>query len=125
MYTEDILAMVQKEGNLVTIPDKHLFRESILEQVKRSVLDGLGELPVKVYLFGSWARQEERRTSDIDVAIWYDESIPMGTFAKIRLSLEESTIPYRVELIDLTKADSVLVNKVKGEGILWKDYSKE
>ena len=41
-------------------------REQILEQLK-SILN--------VFLFGSWARQKEKRSSDIDVAIESDSQI--------------------------------------------------
>ena len=44
-------------------------REEVLRQV-RSVAESVTEqAAVRVYLFGSWARGEERVTSDIDLAI--------------------------------------------------------
>ncbi|UFU00202.1 nucleotidyltransferase domain-containing protein [Radiobacillus kanasensis] len=44
-------------------------RENILKDLKTIIFDVLKEDNVKVYLFGSWARQEEKNSSDIDVAI--------------------------------------------------------
>lgn len=110
---------------IVLNPEKRLSREYILEQVKEVVKLTLQGLSVKVYLFGSWARKEERTSSDIDIAIWYDETLPLGTFAKLRLALEESLVPYHVDIVDLVKADSIIVKKVQKEGVLWKDCSKE
>lgn len=96
-------------------------REHILEQVKEIVLSIVKEWPVKVYLFGSWARGEERRTSDIDIGMWSESPLPAKLLTDIRSSLEESTIPYRVDVVDLTKSEQSFVKRVKEEGILWKD----
>lgn len=100
-------------------------REQILTQIKDIVLKKLEHHPVQVYLFGSWAREEERRTSDIDIGIWYEIEPPMGTFSYLRETLEGSTIPYNVDVVDLPHADEIILEKVKREGILWKDYTKD
>ncbi|GEN35591.1 nucleotidyltransferase family protein [Aneurinibacillus danicus] len=97
-----------------------LKRETILEEVKRIVLSYLQDIDATVYLFGSWARGRERATSDIDVAVAYSVPLPKGTLSRIRMALEESNIPYRVEVVDLTHSDEVFRQKVKQEGIIWK-----
>lgn len=104
---------------------KSIHREEVLDKVKHMILASLDHQAVIVYLFGSWARKEERRTSDIDVAIWYDKPLLPGTLTHIRFMLEESLIPYRVDVVDLTKAERDLVEKVQEEGIIWKDYRSE
>jgi hypothetical protein len=101
---------------------KPITRDYILDMVKQIVLTEIEDKPVVVYLFGSFARGEERLTSDIDVAIWYDQPLPPGTLTKISLRLEESVVPYRVDIVDLTQADQILLNRVQREGIVWKDY---
>lgn len=101
--------------------DIHGTRSSILEQVKRIILSHLSGHSAKAYLFGSWARSEEKRSSDIDVAIEFatnDES-NHRTLMNIRYALEESTIPYKVDVVYLNAADDLIVNKVREEGILW------
>ena len=40
-----------------------------LAEARRIICRGLAGLRARVYLFGSWARGDARRTSDIDVAI--------------------------------------------------------
>lgn len=84
------------------------------------MLTAVNDAPVKVYLFGSWARGEERRTSDIDVGIWSEVPLHPGLITNIRSLLEESTVPYRVDVVDLTTSDEPFLNKVKEEGIVWK-----
>lgn len=98
----------------------------ILDMVRDLVLQGLANANARVYLFGSWARGEQRRTSDIDIAIEHDGSLAADALIlNIREILEESLVPYRVDVVDLTKAGSILAEKVRKEGILWKDYARD
>ena len=100
-------------------------REDILNMVKQILIRATDQLPVKVYLFGSWARREEWRTSDIDVGIWYADPQFAEILTTLRDLLEESLIPYRVDIVDLTQADASLLEKVNREGVLWKDCVNE
>lgn len=100
-------------------------RNHILQMVKEIVLTHFAQLPVVIYLFGSWARRQEKRTSDIDIGIWSEFPLALETMAELKDKLEESYIPYRVELVDLTKTNSSFLEKVKKEGVCWKDYRKD
>ena len=91
-----------------------------LDEVRRIVLDIIdGE--ATVYLFGSWARGEATRLSDIDVAIDPSTPLPRGMLARLREHLEESHVPYHVDIVDLTRTDSEFRSRVLAEGILWSD----
>jgi len=92
-----------------------------LEEVRRIVLDALGEKNAKVYLFGSWARGEATRLSDIDVAIDPHATLPRGTLARLRERLEESHVPYHVDVVDLTRTAPEFRRRVLAEGVLWSD----
>jgi uncharacterized protein len=92
-----------------------------LEEVRRIVLDAVGERNGKVYLFGSWARREATRLSDIDVAIEPSVPLPRGTLARLRERLEESHVPYRVDVVDLTRTSPEFRQRVLTEGVLWND----
>ena len=100
-------------------------REKVLEQARELVLQGLEGIPASVYLFGSWARGEERRTSDIDIAVWLEDPSSKGILERLRELLEEAPIPYRVDVVDLREADELLWDKIKKEGILWKGCRKD
>ena len=98
-------------------------REEVLQQV-RSVVESVAEQAnVQVYLFGSWARGEERVTSDIDLAIEGEDASEMAM--QVREALEESNIPYRVDVVNLMEASPALLANVRKEGILWKDCLKK
>lgn len=101
-------------------------RDSLLEQVKQTIFPYLHGISAQVYLFGSWARVEEKRSSDIDVAIEFKTSDASHhiILMNIRNALEESTIPYRIDVVHLNDADSYIVNIVREEGILWDVPSK-
>lgn len=92
-----------------------------LEEVRRIVLDVVGGENVKIYLFGSWARGEATHLSDIDVAIEPHATLPRGTLARLRERLEESHVPYRVDVVDLTRTTPEFRRRVLAEGVLWSD----
>ncbi len=96
-------------------------REDILKQVKEIVLKSVERAPARVYLFGSWARGDERATSDIDIAVEPIGVISPFLLQNLREELEESHIPYSVDVVDTREADSKLIDNITREGILWKD----
>ena len=79
----------------------------------------LGAQRARLYLFGSRARGSAVRGSDIDIAILPDSPLEPGTLARIRDALEESTIPYEVDVIDLSCVDEPFRRKVLAEAISW------
>lgn len=95
-------------------------RDEIINEVKKIILDELKDVPVRVYLFGSWARGGEKRTSDIDIAIESKECLSSAVIIKLRSTFEESHIPYRVDIVNLDEADKKIYGKVIKEGLLWK-----
>ena len=92
-----------------------------LQAVRQILLNRLQRYDVKIYLFGSMARGESRKASDIDVAVLPTGSLPDGILSEIREELENSRVPYRVELIDLAKASPGFASHVQRAGILWND----
>lgn len=96
-------------------------RQRALEEVKRVVFDALKGSEATVYLIGSCATGAVRRSSDIDVAIDPIEPLPAGLMAHLRETLEDSTIPYFVDVIDLSVADPDFRRGVLEEAVLWTD----
>jgi predicted nucleotidyltransferase len=97
-------------------------RDQILFKLKKIIIESLYEVDVKVYLFGSWARNEEKQSSDIDIAVEAYSQFPPWKWLDLHEKIEESTIPYRVDLVNLETAGSALIQNVKKEGIVWKDF---
>ncbi len=95
-------------------------RARALERVREIVLDVLGGEDVRVYLFGSCATGSLRPSSDIDVAVEPHRGLAPASFATLRERLEESDVPYDVDVIDLTTASREFAHRVRREGVLWK-----
>ena len=55
----------------------------------------------KVYLFGSRARGDHTPESDIDIAIDTGGKIDSSLLSQIKEEVEESTIPFTVDVVDL------------------------
>lgn len=85
------------------------------------VLEALGDHDEGVWLFGSCARGDVRQHSDIDIAVLPRDGLPSGFFAELAADIEESPIPYDVDLVDLRRADPALVDEVRREGVKWRE----
>ena len=96
-------------------------RIQAIEELRRMVLAALGQRDAAVWLFGSCARGDARQHSDIDIAILPRDELPVGFFGQLQADIEESTIPYDVEVVDLRGADAAMVEEVRREGVKWRD----
>jgi predicted nucleotidyltransferase len=75
----------------------------------------------RLWLFGSRARGNARRWSDIDIAVEPLRPLRAGLLSEVREALEESSLLLDVDLVDLSAADPPLKDAVKREGIAWND----
>lgn len=89
-----------------------------LERIRALALRSFEGEAVSIYLFGSWARGTMKHSSDVDLAIEGRDVAPK--IASLREELEESTIPYRVDVVDMSRAAEALCEEIRREGILWK-----
>ena len=96
-------------------------REQILDLVKQTVLKALADKPAAVYLFGSFARGEEKPTSDIDVAIRFESPLSPETLPNLHAALNAAGIPREVEIVEITEGDVALICRVQREGIVWQE----
>ena len=90
-----------------------------LDEARRIVFQHLAGRQARVYLFGSWARGEARRYSDIDIAILADEPLPPGLLLDLQDALETSDVLYPVDLVDLAEVPASMRERVLVEGVPW------
>jgi hypothetical protein len=90
--------------------------ERALREVRAVVARVVGELDATVYLFGFFASGTQRQTSDIDIAIESPTPLPRALLASLRDALEESRVPYRVDVVDLSEADVEFRERVRRTG---------
>jgi uncharacterized protein len=94
---------------------RHMVRKKYQSLIK-NVLNKHFSKHAKMFIFGSSIRGGQ--FYDIDVGI-EDACAHEMAFFDAREELEESTIPYFVDIIDLNKADAQFRNAVLNDKILW------
>lgn len=74
----------------------------------------------KVYLFGSYARGDAIRGSDIDIAI--DNNAPLDIIdnQKIREMIDVLGLVQRVDVVDFQRIPATMKDNILREGIVWK-----
>jgi uncharacterized protein len=87
--------------------------------IERILLPLLVRQHAQLKLFGSRARGDARRVSDIDLALVAGQPIAADEMAVVREALEESGIPFRIDLIDYASAPAPLRAAIDREGIAW------
>ncbi len=56
---------------------------------------------LKAWLFGSFARGEEREDSDVDILVKFDRTLPIGLLAYVRMNRElEEKLGRKVDLVE-------------------------
>jgi hypothetical protein len=92
-----------------------------LAQITAVLAEVLRSQPCAVYLFGSRAAGTNSPVSDYDIAVLAQEDISYE-LSLAREQLEESNIPYTVDLVDLQATSALFASKVLQEGlVLWKN----
>ena len=75
----------------------------------------------QIHLFGSRARGDNTAVSDYDIAVQSTEDLSLS-LSVAREMLEESTIPFMVDLVDLQTTSDSFREEIRQEGVLlWKN----
>ena len=93
----------------------------VLAQIKTIVAEVFKDESCTVYLFGSRATGAFTVTSDFDVAVLSAMDVS-PKLSLIREKLEQSNIPFKIDLVDLRLTSTEFSHQVQTEGILlWKN----
>jgi len=92
--------------------------ESSLGMLKDMARDVFKGEDVTVILFGSRVRGDYFETSDVDVGILPKGEVNRSKIALFRERIENSNIPYKVDVVDLSQASKEFSDKVLKEGLL-------
>jgi uncharacterized protein len=95
-------------------------RLKAIDELKYMVLEALSDHDAEVWLFGSCARDEVMQHSDIDIAVLPRGELPSSLLTNLAVDIEESSIPYDVDLVDLRHAAPSLIDEVRREGLKWR-----
>ena len=98
-----------------------MVKDIYLKKIRKLILNSLKGQEFQLFLFGSQVEGRDVQASDIDIAILPITVFPRGLLSQIREKLEESSIPYPVDLVDLSRSNPEFVRRVRAEGIAWND----
>lgn len=74
--------------------------------IKKIIFQFLNPRDYKIFIFGSRATGESKKFSDYDVGVIGKKSVPWRTLALIEEALEESDLPYKVDVVDFSLVSS-------------------
>jgi predicted nucleotidyltransferase len=94
---------------------KNEYKNIIIEIIKQHVPD------CKIFLFGSRARKTNAPESDIDIALESKNPIPPYTMSILKEEIEESRVPFCVDVVDLKTVSSEMKSEILKEKVEWKN----
>ncbi len=86
-----------------------------LNLVKNMINAILQDEKLKIYVFGSRAKGRSKQYSDLDIALKSDFKINSDKLSKINIELEDTTIPYKVDVIDLNGISDSFKNSIMND----------
>lgn len=98
-----------------------MLSDPYLVMLKKLLNDQIKSYPIRIYLFGSRAKGNAHSKSDVDIAILPLAPLPSGFMSRLKEVVEESTIPYSIDLVNISDIDPVFREKILAEGIVWND----
>lgn len=67
----------------------------------------------EVWAFGSRARHNSKRYSDLDLAIISNEPLPLQLLARVNAEFSDSDLPWRVDLLDWATTGEAFRNQIR------------
>ena len=90
-----------------------------VEEAYRTTRRVLAGQPVRVWLFGSYAQGTVSRHSDIDIAVEAIGPVDRARLSDLIEALEDSNIPYYVDVVEVPAADTDYRAELEKTGIPW------
>ena len=94
-------------------------KDRYLDITKNIVLNSINRNEISVFLFGSRVGAEPKKSSDVDIGFISNSRVKRSIFRKIIDRIDESRIPYHVDLIDFTNADKQFKKYAMKRIIIW------
>ncbi len=84
-------------------------RETVVSAIRQYL-----PLEVDIFFFGSRVDGTARKSSDLDVLLKGSAEIPLGAIALIRERLENSDLPFSVDLLDYRTCSPQMLENIAG-----------
>jgi uncharacterized protein len=95
------------------------YQEKYLAIARDIVLEHVDNERYAVFLFGSRAAGTHARSADLDIGIEGDTPLPPKIIAAINEELEQSLVPYHIDIVDFYGADDRFKKIAKERIITW------
>lgn len=97
-----------------------IYQKSV-QGLKSLVIEIFKDENVIVILFGSRARGDYSRVSDIDIGILPEKSLDKKKLVLLKEKIDDLNIPYTVDVVDLSKVTEAFREKALRDGVVWKN----
>lgn len=74
-----------------------------LKEIQNILTKHLENKDYKFFVFGSRATGQPSKWSDFDIGIQGETKVPLAKLSAIKGDLEESSIPYKVDVVDFSR----------------------
>ena len=91
-----------------------------IQNLKSLVIELFKEENVVLIFFGSRARGDYSKVSDIDIGILSDKGLDRKKLILLKEKIDDLNFPYTVDVVDLSKVSEAFREKVLKDGIIWK-----
>lgn len=103
-------------------PEADSTSNQMLANLRRAVVEAVAPWDARVWLFGSRARGDAQPGSDVDIAIESrSKPVPAPVLSALSERIEDSVLPWNVDLVDLADVDDGFRRRVLAEGVAWND----
>ncbi len=82
----------------------------LIESILRAHVPG-----ASAWVFGSRARGDARPASDLDLLLADSEPIELPVLWRLKDAFEESTLPWRVDVVDRARASAAFLEAISGQ----------
>lgn len=97
-----------------------IYQKSI-QDLKSLIIEIFKDENVIVILFGSRARGDYSRVSDIDIGILPENDLDKKKLVLLKEKIDDLNVPYTVDVVDLSKVTEAFREKALRDGVVWKN----
>jgi uncharacterized protein len=90
-----------------------------IDLARQIILKELNESEYAVFLFGSRTQKSHSQTADIDIGILGHQPLSIQMRAHLLECLNESDIPFKVDVVDFFNADPEFKRQALKKTIIW------
>lgn len=112
---------MQKPLNILSLPlNRTSFKTDFESVAKKIILQELGNLNCKIFLFGSRATKENHRFSDMDIGIIPGKDFDHRVLYALKDKLADSIIPFKVDIVNFSQVTDDFKKEAMKHIIWWK-----